>query len=204
MITTLKTLSPPLTFHQFLENLPDEEGRYELVNGQIMRILATRRHEDIADRVTDILRDETKQKNLNYRVSGRIVVRTETATGQEQVRHPDVTVVDKTAWEAQPSAYSALVDPPQLVVEIVSTNWEDDYVDKFEEYQRLGVPEYWIVDYWAIASRSYLGNPKVPTLFIYTLNANKQYERQGFQFNDPLVSVSFPELKITPEQIWSS
>jgi Uma2 family endonuclease len=203
MITTIKTLSPPLTFQQFLENLPDEEGRYELVNGQIMRILATRRHEDLADRVTDILREETKQKKLNYRVSGRIVVRTETAAGQEQGRHPDVTVVDKTQWEAQPSAYSALVDPPQLLVEIVSTNWEDDYVDKFEEYQRLGVPEYWIVDYWAIASRSYLGNPKDPTLFVCILNENQQYEMKGYKLDDPIVSVSFPELRVTPEQIWS-
>jgi Uma2 family endonuclease len=204
MITTLKTLSPPLTFHQFLENLPNEEGRYELVNGQIMRILATRRHETLAEAITDLFKAETKRLNLNYFVSGRIVVRTETASGQEQGRHPDVTVVDKTAWEAQPSAYSALVDPPQLIVEIVSTNWEDDYVDKFEEYQRLGVSEYWIVDYWAIASRSYLGNPKAPTIFICTLNANKKYDRQGYQFNDPLVSVSFPELKVTPEQIWSA
>ncbi|MFM6219754.1 MAG: Uma2 family endonuclease, partial [Dolichospermum sp.] len=44
-----------------------------------------------------------------------------------------------------------------------------DYIDKLEEYENLGIKEYWIVDYLAIASRSYLGNPKLPTVFVYQL-----------------------------------
>ena len=43
--------------------------------------------------------------------------------------------------------------PIQLAVEVTSTNWEDDYLDKLEEYQRLGIAEYWIVDYLAIAEQ---------------------------------------------------
>ena len=62
-------------------------------------------------------------------------------------RHPDVSVVDKTIWSANPRAYSALFKPLKLAVEIVSTNWEDDYIDKRDEYQRLGILEYWIIDY---------------------------------------------------------
>jgi Uma2 family endonuclease len=62
-------------------------------------------------------------------------------------------------------------EPIQLAVEVVSTNWEDDYIDKLDEYQRLGIAEYWIVDYLAIGSRNYLGNPKVPTVFVYQLGA---------------------------------
>jgi Uma2 family endonuclease len=191
----------PQTFAQFIEQLPDEEGRYEWVNGQIMRILATRRHETLAEAIADHLKTEAQRCSLNYFISGRIVLQTETATGKEQGRHPDITVVDKTAWESHPSAYAALLDPPQLVVEVVSTNWEDDYVDKFEEYQRMGIAEYWIVDYLAIASRSYLGNPKIPTLFICTLEEGK-YEMKGYQQDQTLLSPSFPNLNITPDQIW--
>jgi hypothetical protein len=33
-----------VTLAQFVEQIPDAEGRYELVNGEIMRILATRKH----------------------------------------------------------------------------------------------------------------------------------------------------------------
>jgi len=149
-----------LTFEQFLRQLPDEEGRYELVNGEIMRILATRQHEDLADSIIRQFDREIERLGLNYRVSGRIMIRTLTPEGREQGRNPDVSVVDRTVWESNPTGYSALVEPLQLAVEVVSTNWEDDYIDKLDEYQRLGISEYWIVDYLALGSRNLLGNPK--------------------------------------------
>jgi Uma2 family endonuclease len=154
---TLTTDQPKqkLTLAQFVDRLPDEEGRYELVNGEIMRILATRQHEDLADFIARQFDKEVERLNLNYRVSGRIVIGTETKDGVEQGRNPDVSVVDKSVWEFNRSAYSALFEPLQIALEVVSTNWEDDYVDKLDEYQRLGIREYWIVDYLAIASRSY-------------------------------------------------
>jgi Uma2 family endonuclease len=199
-MTFTQTLSIP-TFEQFITQLPDEEGRYEWVNGQIMRILPTRKHETLAELITDIFKDEVKHSELNYWVSGRIMIKTETNAGKEQGRYPDVTVVDKALWNANPTAYSALSNPPQLVVEVVSTNWEDDYVDKLEEYQRLGIPEYWIVDYLAVASRSYLGNPKEPTIFICILTENGTYQINKYKGSDRLISPTFAQLVITVEQI---
>jgi Uma2 family endonuclease len=29
----------------------------------------------------------------------------------------------------------------RLLIEVVSTNWQDDYLIKLAEYQRLGIPE---------------------------------------------------------------
>jgi Uma2 family endonuclease len=203
-ITIDKPKQKLLTFEQFVSQLPDQEGRYELVNGEIMRILPTRRHETIAEFITDTFKDEVKRLKLNYFVSGRIMIRTETKQGSERGRHPDVTVVDKIAWESQPTAYSALLDPPQLTVEVVSTNWEDDYVDKLEEYQLLGIPEYWIIDYLAVASRSYLGNPKQPTVFVFTLKEDKTYQMNSYQNEDLIISPTFPQLKLTPQQIFTS
>jgi Uma2 family endonuclease len=201
---TITQIKPQLTFEQFITQLPDQEGRYEFINGEIVRILPTRRHETIAEYITDIFKSEVKKSSLNYWVSGRIVIRTETTTGKEQGRNPDVTVVDKTIWEAYPNAYSALLDPPQLVVELVSTNWEDDYEDKFEEYQRLGIKEYWIVDYLGVGSRQYLGNPKEATIFVCILAENGQYQMNSYQGNNQIISPTFPELQITPEQIFNS
>ncbi|WP_319423529.1 Uma2 family endonuclease [Pleurocapsa sp. FMAR1] len=202
---TLTTNQPQqkLTFAQFLEQLPDE-GRYELVDGEIMRILPTRMHENVAEFISDSLKAEVRRLNLNYRVSGRIMVRTLNAEENEQGRHPDVSVVDKTLWDSNLSAHSALLEPLQLAVEVVSTNWEDDYVDKLDEYQRLGIAEYWVVDYLAIASRSYLGNPKQPTVFVYLLDNNKVYQSKAYRGTDKIVSRTFPELNLTVEQIWTA
>jgi Uma2 family endonuclease len=198
MVTT--PTKQKLNFEQFLEQYP-EDGRYELIDGELVRILATRRHENVADFIEDAFRDEVKRLNLNYKVSGRIVLATKTKAGTEQGRHPDVSVVDKTLWDSNPSAYTALREPIQLVVEVVSTNWEDDYIDKLDEYQRLGVTEYWIVDYLAIGSREYLGNPKEPSVFIYRLDESGQYQLTRFQGPDRIMSPTFPELVLTVAQI---
>lgn len=201
---TLKTPAKQLTFIEFLEQLPDQDGRYELVNRNIMRILATRQHEDIADFIARQFDKEVERLHLNYRVSGRIMLRTLTVTGVEQGRQPDVSVVDKKIWQAYPNSYSALLEPIQLAVEIISTNWEDDYIDKRDEYQRLGIPEYWIVDYLAMGSRNYLGNPKVPTIFVNLLDKNGVYQTQAYQGTDRIISQTFPELELTVEQVWQA
>ncbi|HLP90354.1 MAG TPA: Uma2 family endonuclease [Nostocaceae cyanobacterium] len=201
MILAVNKPQQSLTFDQFIQQLPDEEGRYELVNGEIMQILPIRKHDNVADFITRKLDREVERLNLKYRVSGRIMIRTVTANNKEQGRFPDVSVVDKTLWDSNPFAYSAFVEPLQLAVEVVSTNWEDDYIDKLDEYQRLGIPEYWIVDYLAIGSRNYLGNPKVPTVFVYLLDEQGVYQSTVFRGTEKIVSKTLPELNITVEQI---
>ena len=89
----------------------------------------------------------------------------------------------------------------QLAVEVTSTNWEDDYIDKFEEYERIGISEYWIVDYLAIASRNFLGNPKVQTVFVNLLDENGKYQTTKFTGDDKIISRTFPELDLTAAQI---
>jgi Uma2 family endonuclease len=89
------------------------------------------------------------------------------------------------------------------IIPVVSTNWEDDYVDKLDEYQRLEILEYWIVDYLAIAARSYLGNPKVTTIFVYQLVDGK-YQLQRFTGFERIISATFPELNLTVEQVFAA
>jgi Uma2 family endonuclease len=189
-----------LTFEQFLKQYP-EDGRYELVDGDIVRILATRQHEDIADFIADAMKRENQLHSLNYKISDRIVLATQAANGKEQGRNPDVSVVNLDQWRSNRMAYTALQEPIQLTVEVVSTNWEDDYIDKLDEYQRLGISEYWIVDYLAIGSRTYLGNPKTPTVFVYLLDESQVYQSTAFKGDDRIISRTFPELRLTMNQI---
>lgn len=189
-----------LTFEQFLEQCP-EEGLYELVDGEIVEVRATRNHDDVADFIADSLNDQIRRINLNYIVTNTVLLRTITADGIEQGRKPDVSVIDKDTWRSNRSAYSALEEPIQLAIEVTSTNWEDDYIDKLDEYQRLGITEYWIVDYLAIGLREYLGNPKVPAVFVFLLDNEGKYQRTQFRGSERIVSQTFPELALTAEQI---
>ncbi|MEH1932481.1 MAG: Uma2 family endonuclease [Nostoc sp.] len=189
-----------LTFEQFLEQCP-EEGLYELVDGEILEVRATRNHDDVADFIADSFHDEIRRINLNYVVTNTALLRTITANGIEQGRKPDVSVIDKDRWRSNRSAYSALEEPIQLAIEVTLTNWEDDYIDKLDEYQRLGITEYWIVDYLAIGLREYLGNPKVPAVFVFLLDAEGKYQRTQFRGSERIVSRTFPELALTAEQI---
>lgn len=116
------------------------------------------------------------------------MIRTFSLEGKEQGRFPDISVVDRTLWDANPTAYTAFTEPLQVAVEVVSSNWEDDYIDKLDEYQRLGIPEYWIVDYQAIGSRSLLGNPKIPTIFVCLLNKSGQYQLYPYRGDERIVS----------------
>lgn len=189
-----------LTFADFLEKYPDGSGIYELVNGEIVKVEATRAHKNVARFLVKSFDRESDRLGLDYIVDKDIVLRTVTASGQEQGRNPDVGVVKASVWNSNVRGYGALTEPIQLAVEVTSTNWEDDYVDKLDEYQRLGICEYWIVDYLAIASRAYLGNPKNPTVIVYYLE-NGSYLVQSFTGNERIISKTFPELEITVEQL---
>lgn len=199
MTTTIKKLS----FLDFLKQYPDGKGIYELVNGEIVQVEPTRAHKNVARYLVKCFDRENERLGLDYIVDKDIVIRTVTASGQEQGRNPDVGMVSASLWNSNVLAYGALTEPIQLAVEVVSTNWEDDFVDKLDEYQRLGIPEYWIVDYLAIASRSILGNPKLPTVFVYQLVDGK-YQTSSFKNSDRIISPTFPELELTVEDILSA
>ncbi|MBD2335730.1 Uma2 family endonuclease [Calothrix sp. FACHB-156] len=189
-----------LTFEDFLEQYPDGSGIYELVNGEIIKVEPIRAHKNVARFLMLGFNDEIKRLELDYIADKDVIVRTFSSTGEEQGRNPDVSVVNASQWNSNVLAYGALIEPIQLAVEVTSTNWDDDYIDKLDEYQRLGIPEYWIVDYLAIASRAYLGNPKLPTVFVHQLVDGK-YQVQKFTGNDRIISLTFPELQITVKQI---
>jgi Uma2 family endonuclease len=192
-----------LNFDQFLELCPND-GHYELINGEIVRLsdmIFTRNHDDVAEFVDRSFYRQVEKLSLNYVIKRGISIQTINADGDEQGRIPDLCVVDAKIWRSNRKDYSALRDPIQLVVEVASNNWDDDYIDKFEEYQQLGISEYWIVDYLAIASRQFLGNPKIPTVFVNLLDENGKYQTNKFTGDDKIISRTFPELDLTAAQI---
>ncbi|WP_330205412.1 Uma2 family endonuclease [Cyanobacterium sp. Dongsha4] len=189
-----------LTFDEYLRQYPQGEGFFELVDGELIKMEAIRAHKNISRFLVKIFDRESERLGLDYIVDKDIVIRTVNRLGKERGRIPDVSIVQASFWNNNVIAYGAVTEPLELAVEVVSTNWEDDYIDKLEEYETIGIKEYWIVDYLAIASRSYLGNPKVPMVFVYELKDGK-YQGKFFKKNETIISSIFPELKLTIEEI---
>lgn len=127
--------------------------------------------------------------------------------GIETAFRPDLIVLEQTQleneplWQQEPVVTSGR--SITLVVEVVSTNWQNDYARKVEDYAILGIPEYWIVDYLGLGGREYIGKPKQPTITICTL-LEDEYQKQLFHSNDHLVSVIFPELQLSADQIFAA
>lgn len=189
-----------LTFEEYLRQYPQGDGFFELVDGELIKMEAIRAHKNISRFLVKTFDRESERLGLDYIVDKDIVIRTVNRLGKERGRIPDVSIVQASLWNNNVIAYGAVTEPLELAVEVVSTNWEDDYIDKLEEYETVGIKEYWIVDYMAIASRSYLGNPKVPMVFIYQLKEGK-YQCKSFKNNEQIISSIFPELNLTVEEI---
>lgn len=190
-----------LTFLEFLEQYPDGFGQYELVNGELVKVEPTRAHKNVARFLVRCFDRESDRLNLDYIVDKDIIIKTITQEGEERGRNPDVGVVKAEVWNSNVRTYGALTEPIQLAVEVVSTNWEDDYIDKRDEYQRLGIPEYWIVDYLGLGGRRYIGSPKQPTLSVYQL-VEGEYKIKLFRDSERVESAVFPEFNLTAKQIF--
>jgi Uma2 family endonuclease len=117
---------------------------------------------------------------------------------------PDVLVVDQDQLIQEPlwaeQSILTLGSSIKFVAEVVSSNWQNDYARKVEDYASLGIPEYWIADYAGLGGVRHIGKPKRPTLSICTL-VQGEYEIQLLRGAQIIVSLTFPTLKLTADQV---
>jgi Uma2 family endonuclease len=84
---------------------------------------------------------------------------------------PDVAVIDRSQltkemyWFEQ--SILTLGSSIKFVAEVVSSNWQNGYSRKVEDYAVLGIPEYWIADHTGLGGTRHIGKPKQPTLYLY-------------------------------------
>jgi len=191
----------PLSFDEFLAHYGGD-NRYELIDGEVFDLEPTGPHEEVAAFITAKLCVQIDATALPWFVLQRGLLRP-CNIGMTGFR-PDVAVVDRDAltkellWSEQ--SILTLGSSIRLVAEVVSSNWQNDYARKVEDYAVLGIPEYWIADYAGLGGTRYLGKPKQPTLSICTL-VNGEYEIQQFRGNQAIVSLTLPNLKLTAEQV---
>jgi Uma2 family endonuclease len=199
-----QTLPKVTTLEEFVEWLPENSGkRYELRNGNITEMAQpVGEHEEIKGFLNVEISFEIKRLGLSYSIPNQAIVRPE---GKESGYFPDLLVINRAnlinekLWKKQ-SILSLGASIP-LAIEIVSTNWRDDYYTKFADYEEMGIGEYWLVDYAALGGRNFIGNPKQPTVSICNL-VDGEYQVSKFHGHEPIISQMFPELKLTVHQIF--
>jgi Uma2 family endonuclease len=198
----IQLLPKLITFDEFIEWLP-ENRHYELHEGKIIEMQPTGQHEDITSFLTQELTLEYMRMNLPYRIPPKALVKLK---DKETGYNPDLLLINRQnlinepLWEKKSTLIN--VESIPLVIEVVSSNWRDDYGYKLVDYEAMGINEYWIVDYLGIGGVRFIGQPKQPTLSIYQL-IDGEYQVQQFRGKD-LISKSliFPELSLTAEQVF--
>jgi Uma2 family endonuclease len=195
--------SKTISFDDFIAWLPERSAyRYELREGEILEMPKPRgKHSEIAGFIISELNFIIRQSPLPYLIPRESIVKSiDGKSGYE----PDVIVLDReqlaqeSRWETESIITQG--SSVKLAIEVVSTNWQDDYAVKQIAYQALGIQEYWIVDYLGLGGRNFIGYPKQPTISIYYL-VDGEYDLHQFRSGDLVRSTTFPDLELSIDRL---
>ena len=202
----VQALQRSVAFDEFNEWLPESsECRYELHRGVIVEMAKPKgKHSEVAGFSIAELNIEIRRLQLPYFIPKECIVRSKDGSSGYE---PDVIVLDREAMVDEPrwerESIITLGKSIKLIVEVVSTNWQDDYALKLTDYEALGIQGYWVADYAALGGRLHIGFPKQPTFSVYSL-IDTEYEVSRFRSGDYLISPTFPELNLTIAQVFAA
>ncbi|KYC35613.1 hypothetical protein WA1_07270 [Scytonema hofmannii PCC 7110] len=199
-----QALTKQVTFDEFIAWYPaNTQQRYELRDGVIIEMPPpTGDHEQVIGFLVGEIVGEYKRLKLPYFIPKTAFVK---PTKSESAYSPDVLLLNtpnlanEPLWKKESTVSDAASVP--LVIEVVSTNWRDDYHKKLADYEEMGILEYWIADYAALGGRKFIGNPKQPTFSVCQL-VEDEYQVSQFRGNSRIVSPLFPDLNLTADQIF--
>jgi Uma2 family endonuclease len=182
MVTALK-----LTIGQ-LEALPDDNNRYELIDGELLvsKAPGTSHQQTLGDlfgRLWNYLRGSAV---------GRVILTPGVVFDDYNGVIPDLVFV--SAGRERIITDRGLIDAPDLVVEVVSpgaTNSERDRQLKRQLYSVRGVREYWIVD------------PQLRTIEIYRQRENALALAATLHESDTLTSALLPGFSCSISDIFA-
>ncbi len=195
------TLPKSLSFTEFLANYGNDT-RYELIDGEIRDMEPTGPHEAVAGNIAGRIFLEIFREDRPWFIPKNCLIQPLAAAAT--ALRPDVVVLDGDAlsqeplWQTEPVICNG--NTIKLVAEVVSSNWQDDYARKVEEYALLAIPEYWIVDFRGLGGLQFIGSPKQPTVTICRL-VHGVYEQQLYRQGDLLISGLFPRLNLKLDDI---
>jgi Uma2 family endonuclease len=201
----IQALRQVVTFDEFIDGyLEHSTTHYELRRGVIVEMPKPKgKHSEVAGFVVKKLNNAIDEAQLPYIIPKECIVKISDDTGYE----PDLIVLDHPVLVNEPRWSSASIIENgasiKLIVEVVSTNWRDDYAVKMADYESLGILEYWVVDYAGLGGRRFIGNPKQPTLSVCEL-VDGEYQITQFRGDERIYSPTFPDLALTAAQVFAA
>ncbi|MEA5535775.1 Uma2 family endonuclease [Crocosphaera sp. XPORK-15E] len=180
------------TFEEYLAYEDDTDKLYELFNGELIEM--------------------PPESGINVQIANRLFLFFSLLIGTDRVRghglelevrgeprnrYPDLTIIQEEHINllSKRNTIRLLMPPPLLVIEVVSSGElqrNRDYIAKRIQYQDCVIPEYWIID------------PEGQTVLVLQLIDKQYIEVDNFLGNFPIVSPQFPELKLTPVNIFEA
>jgi len=194
-IAIAKPTKTRVTFADYLAYFDDSDTKYELVDGELLAMaMGTGRHGETIEQVYRKISTEIERTAQPWIVrQGQIGVRCPRGIGLDTARIPDVVVMLRDEWQSLQDREAVIgfdLSPPLLVIEVVSPSTKiTDYRAKRTEYAARDIPEYWIVD------------PIEAKVSVFVLS-DGWYDVTEFTNGDRLVSPMFPELQLTPQEIF--
>jgi Uma2 family endonuclease len=185
----VQLLTKTYSFAEYLAYNDGTDNKYELVNGELQLMpTASGFHALVLVLIYDALKAEITRIKQQWKVMpGTVGVR----TAKNKSRIPDLIILSESqCQEIRTMSAAVLETPPLLAVEIVSpNNSDDDYRYKRSEYAVREIPEYWIVD------------PQAQKISVLLL-VSGFYDLTEFTGEQEIKSLLFPELKLTPKQVF--
>ncbi|MEB3279485.1 MAG: Uma2 family endonuclease [Lyngbya sp.] len=187
----MTTTTEKLTLEEYLAFDDDTENRYELVDGELVKMPPeTDKNNMISLYLLTAFLKFVSIKLIRHKDTEIVVTGNRT-----RVRLPDLMILTEellAAIDGKRATITPDMPSPRLVVEVVSpgkVNEDRDYRYKRSEYAARGISEYWIVD---------PGKMKVTVLTW----VDGLYEEAIFtDRNDSIISTILPEFALTVAQV---
>src|SRR3972149_6548820 len=175
---------PKFTYDDYL--LLPEDKHYELIEGELIMVPSPGfKHQEILLTLAQVLSKFVKENNL-----GKIIIAPfDVVLASTDVVQPDILFISRERFSIITEAN--IQGPPDLGVEILSSNLEKDQVIKRKLYAKFGVKEYWIVD------------PEGKNVEVMELEEKGFRTVAIFKSNDVLTSKTFPGLNLRIKEVFS-
>jgi Uma2 family endonuclease len=184
------------TFEAYLSYSEDLEGRYQLIDGELVELPPESEPNNWIARSLLLTLASLGIIPPRLIVIHSLEIQVPILSREDPAnRFPDLVILREEHLALMKRRLTITLDmpPPLLVAEVVSpgqSNRDRDYINKRSQYAAIGVPEYWLID------------PKAKTVMVLALEGDDYKEIGTFQGIAPIVCPTFPALTLSAEQVF--